>query len=165
MEELTRRDILESAIKIIRASGEKQLSIDRVGAGIAKGSVYLYYKNRQAFIKSVIDFRFFHGTKRRKIWVVFLPTRPKSGMLPRARSRPFQFTSNSARPSAVSLDEALTRLHERHPVQCRIVEMRYFGGLTLKEIAELIGIGKRSVDREWSYAKAWLYRELADGDA
>lgn len=60
MEELTRKDILESAIEIIREAGEKQLTMDRVatGAGIAKGTVYLYYKNKQELIDSVIDFSF-----------------------------------------------------------------------------------------------------------
>ncbi len=39
--------------------------------------------------------------------------------------------------------------------------MKFFGGMTIDEIAEVLGMGKRSVDREWACAKAWLYRELA----
>ncbi|MCG8634733.1 MAG: TetR/AcrR family transcriptional regulator [Desulfobacterales bacterium] len=60
MEELTRQDILESAIEIIEKSGEKLLTMDRVAerAGIAKGTVYLYYKNKQDLIDSVVDFSF-----------------------------------------------------------------------------------------------------------
>ncbi len=60
----------------------------------------------------------------------------------------------------VALDEALERLAAISPEQCRIVEMRFFGGLTVPEVAEALGMAKRSVDREWSGAKAWLYREL-----
>lgn len=60
----------------------------------------------------------------------------------------------------LALDEALTMLAEIHPRQAEIVELRYFGGLTIDEIAELLGVGKRSVDRDWSIAKAWLYCQL-----
>jgi RNA polymerase sigma-70 factor (ECF subfamily) len=62
----------------------------------------------------------------------------------------------------IALDAALSRLEERNPTQCRLVEMRFFGGMTLQEAAQVLGIGRRSADREWSYAKAWLYRELKD---
>lgn len=60
----------------------------------------------------------------------------------------------------LALDDALQRLHEIDEVQSRVVELRFFGGLTIGEIAETLGIGKRSVDREWSCARAWLYREI-----
>ncbi len=62
----------------------------------------------------------------------------------------------------LALDEALTMLAEIHPRQAEIVELRYFGGLTIEEIAELLGVGKRSVDRDWGIAKAWLYCQLSD---
>lgn len=60
----------------------------------------------------------------------------------------------------VALDDALERLAAISELQARIVEMRFFGGLSIEETAEVVGIGKRSVDREWACAKAWLYREL-----
>jgi RNA polymerase sigma factor (TIGR02999 family) len=60
----------------------------------------------------------------------------------------------------LALDEALTRLERQDARQCRIVEMRYFGGLTEEETAEVLGISPRTVKREWSVAKAWLYAEL-----
>jgi RNA polymerase sigma factor (TIGR02999 family) len=63
------------------------------------------------------------------------------------------------------LDEALTELSEIDADQAQIVEMRYFGGLTIDEIAESLGIGKRSVDRHWSLAKAWLLFRLAVGES
>jgi RNA polymerase sigma factor (TIGR02999 family) len=61
----------------------------------------------------------------------------------------------------VALDEALTSLATLYPRQSQIVELRYFGGLTIEETAEVLGIGTTTVIREWSLAKAWLYRELA----
>ena len=61
----------------------------------------------------------------------------------------------------IDLDQALSELAEYSPVQARVVEMRFFGGLTIEEVAEVLGIGRRSVDREWACARAWLHRELA----
>ncbi|MHC4428876.1 MAG: sigma-70 family RNA polymerase sigma factor [Planctomycetota bacterium] len=60
----------------------------------------------------------------------------------------------------VALDEALAKLADINPVQTRLVEMKFFGGMTIDEIAAVLGMGKRSVDREWACAKAWLFREL-----
>lgn len=67
-----------------------------------------------------------------------------------------------ADPDLLALDEALRELAELDETQARIVELRYFGGLTVEETAEALSIGKRSVDRHWQVAKAWLYRRLAD---
>ena len=60
----------------------------------------------------------------------------------------------------VALDEALTRLAAFDSRQSRIVELRFFGGLSEEETAGLLGVGVRTVTRNWSMAKAWLYREL-----
>jgi len=60
----------------------------------------------------------------------------------------------------LALDEALVDLSELCPRQAQLVELRFFGGLTLDEIAEAQGIGRRSVDRDWAAAKAWLYCRL-----
>lgn len=66
----------------------------------------------------------------------------------------------------VALDEALTRLAEHDPVKARVVEMRFFGGLTTEETAQVLAVTGRTVERYWQYARAWLYRALAgDGDA
>lgn len=61
----------------------------------------------------------------------------------------------------ISLDEALTRLSELDERQGKIVELRYFGGLTEEEIAEVLDISARTVRRDWSVARAWLFRELS----
>jgi RNA polymerase sigma factor (TIGR02999 family) len=69
----------------------------------------------------------------------------------------------SDKPSAelVALDDALNKLAEFDLQKSNIVEMRYFGGLTMEEIAEVLGISAASVRRHWSMAKAWLRREVA----
>jgi RNA polymerase sigma-70 factor, ECF subfamily len=60
----------------------------------------------------------------------------------------------------LALDEALLRLQEWDPRRSQIVELRFFGGLTEEEIAEVIGVSPRTVKRDWSLAKAWLYSEI-----
>lgn len=59
-----------------------------------------------------------------------------------------------------ALDEALKRLAEFDPQQERLVELRYFGGLSLNESAEVLQISRATAAREWQIAKAWLHREL-----
>jgi len=60
----------------------------------------------------------------------------------------------------LSLDEALAELATLDEQQARIVELRFFGGCTVDEVAELLGIGKRTVDRDWQAARAWLFERL-----
>jgi RNA polymerase sigma factor (TIGR02999 family) len=60
----------------------------------------------------------------------------------------------------VTLDEALKALAELDPRQSQIVELRFFGGLTVKETAEVLEISTITVIREWNKAKAWLYLEM-----
>jgi RNA polymerase sigma factor (TIGR02999 family) len=63
----------------------------------------------------------------------------------------------------VAIDEALSRLEKIDAPQSQIVELRYFGGLTLEETAEVAGVSLATVKREWAMARAWLRRELASG--
>lgn len=61
----------------------------------------------------------------------------------------------------IALDEALSRLAVLSPQQSRIVELRFFGGLTIPETASAMGISHATVEREWSAARAWLYSQLS----
>ncbi|HKY42650.1 MAG TPA: ECF-type sigma factor, partial [Pyrinomonadaceae bacterium] len=61
----------------------------------------------------------------------------------------------------IALDDALKQLALIDPRQSRIVELRFFGGLTVEETAEVLHLAPVTIKREWSTAKAWLYRELA----
>lgn len=63
----------------------------------------------------------------------------------------------------VAIDEALDRLAAQDPEQVRIIELRFFAGLTVEETAHVVGRSPRTVKREWRVAKAWLYRELRSG--
>lgn len=60
----------------------------------------------------------------------------------------------------VELDEALKRLERFDARLCRVVECRFFGGMTVEETSIAMGISPRTVDRAWQKAKAWLYREI-----
>lgn len=64
----------------------------------------------------------------------------------------------------IALDEALSELEAIDPRKSKIVELRFFGGLNIDETAEVLGISTPTVGREWSLAKAWLYRAMRKGD-
>ncbi len=64
----------------------------------------------------------------------------------------------------IALDEALTRLAVFDPQQARLVEMRFFGGLSIEEAAGVLGVSRTTVKRNWNLGKAWLARELRRGD-
>lgn len=69
--------------------------------------------------------------------------------------------SNEADESIINLHEALERLEKFDERKARIVELRYFGGLSAEETGEVLGVSEITVKREWLKAKAWLYNELA----
>jgi RNA polymerase sigma factor (TIGR02999 family) len=84
-----------------------------------------------------------------------------------AAVRPEFARADPDRPGDVdvlALDQALTRLADFDPEQARIVELRYFGGLTVEETAEAVGVSPATVKRQWAMARAWLKQSL-EGNA
>jgi RNA polymerase sigma factor (TIGR02999 family) len=69
--------------------------------------------------------------------------------------------STTRAEDVLALDQALERLTEVDPEQARIVELRFFGGLTVEEVAEVLGVSKRKIEAEWTVTRAWLRRELS----
>jgi RNA polymerase sigma factor (TIGR02999 family) len=69
--------------------------------------------------------------------------------------------TNSKDLDLLALDEALTRLAKIDDQQAQIVELRYFGGLTIEETSDVLGIAPATIKRDWKMTKAWLYRELS----
>ena len=65
----------------------------------------------------------------------------------------------------VALDDALRTLADIDPRKSRVVEMRFFGGMSVKEVAEVLNVSQETVQRDWRLAKAWLLRELGEGTA
>jgi RNA polymerase sigma factor (TIGR02999 family) len=64
----------------------------------------------------------------------------------------------------IALDEALSRLVKEDPEVAEVVKLSYFGGLTLEEAAEVLGISRRTAYRYWAYTRAWLYDEMTRGE-
>ena len=64
----------------------------------------------------------------------------------------------------LAIDEALTSLEQRDPVRSTVVKLRYFAGLSIEQTAEALGISATTVSGHWTYARAWLYREIARRD-
>jgi DNA-directed RNA polymerase specialized sigma24 family protein len=63
----------------------------------------------------------------------------------------------------LALDEALAQLAEWDAVKAEIVELRFFGGLSVEDTATALKMSKRTVEREWAFARAWLEREITNG--
>lgn len=72
------------------------------------------------------------------------------------------FSNQPQNVDLLALDEALQKLAEQDAMQSRIVELRFFGGLTVEETAEVLRISPATVKREWSTARAWLFRRMRD---
>lgn len=85
-----------------------------------------------------------------------------AGIRPLVLDEALSLTTDRA-PELVALDEALESLATLAPQQARIVEMRFFAGLSAREISSVLGISTASVNRQWRAARAWLYRCL-EGD-
>jgi RNA polymerase sigma factor (TIGR02999 family) len=65
----------------------------------------------------------------------------------------------------LELDAALNKLAQKDPRKAELVKLRYFAGLTIEQAAAALGIATSTADRDWTYARSWLYREMSAGDA
>ena len=68
------------------------------------------------------------------------------------------------RPDLLALDEALTRLAEKQPLKAELVKLSFFAGLTMPEAAQALRLSLATAERYWTFARSWLYAELADRD-
>ena len=75
-----------------------------------------------------------------------------------------QIEANRPPEEVLALHEALDLLAQRDPLKAELVKLRYFVGLSISEAAEVLGISASSVDRHWSYARAWLHQHILQGD-
>lgn len=74
-----------------------------------------------------------------------------------------QTPANEVALDILSLNDALERLESLSPRKVRIVELRFFGGLTIEQVAEVLGVSHTTIENEWRVARAWLNRELGGG--
>ena len=74
-----------------------------------------------------------------------------------------EIPADDRRGDLVALDEALERLAVEDPRKARVVELRFFGGMSMEETAEAVGVSLRTAQNDWTFARAWLYRALTEG--
>ncbi len=92
-------------------------------------------------------------------------TGKRGGKAARVTLTEAQVLSTERSPDLLELDIALTELSELDPQKARIVELRFFGGLTIEETAEFLDVSPATVVRQWRRARAWLYGQLSDPPA
>jgi RNA polymerase sigma factor (sigma-70 family) len=62
----------------------------------------------------------------------------------------------------LALDEALEKLKQQDPVKARLVTLRYFGGMTIEQASEVLGISRVTAHRYWTFARAWLHQQITE---
>ena len=86
----------------------------------------------------------------------------RGGNDPRLRVTLSDLDSKGAEWDVIELHEALTRLEQLDPRQARIIELRFFGGLTVEQVADLLEVSERTVYLDWQMARSWLWAELGE---
>jgi RNA polymerase sigma factor (TIGR02999 family) len=84
----------------------------------------------------------------------------RGGALARQELDAAELLAPQPREDLVALDEALTQLAETDPQAAQLVQLRYFGSLSIPEAARVLGISPRTADRLWTYARAWLHQKV-----
>ena len=87
--------------------------------------------------------------------------RKRGGNVQRVDLEDVEITLAGPSDDVLGLDEALTKLAQKYPDRAELVKLRYFAGLSVAEAANVLGISTSTADRHWTYARAWLYREVA----
>lgn len=122
--------------------------VDQPGAGW-QNRAHFFAAAAQAMRRILIDHARIHVAKKRG-----------GGVVQKLSLDAVDVLQKEQYPQLIVLDEVLCKLQDYDPRQGRIVELRFFGGLTEEEISEVLGISVRTVKRDWRVARAWLYREM-----
>ena len=85
------------------------------------------------------------------------------GGLQRAEVELANLTTRMSSEELIALDEALEQLGQEDPVKARLITLRYFGGMTIEQAAETLGISRVTAHRYWTYARAWLHQKITGG--
>lgn len=104
----------------------------------------------------------FASVMMRRILVDHARARRRRGLVTTLEDHPAA-AGTVGRLDLIALDEALGRLEVEHPFEAKVVELRYFGGLSIEETAEQLDVGHATVERAWALARAWLFRALQGG--
>jgi RNA polymerase sigma factor (TIGR02999 family) len=90
-------------------------------------------------------------------------SRKRGGGMARHEMEAAELAAPEPREDLLALDEALTELAASEPTAAQVVQLRYFGGLTIPETAQVLHISPRTANRHWTYARAWLHQKLQSG--
>ena len=107
--------------------------------------------------------RYFFGAAARTMKRILVEIARKQERDKRGKEKYAELVASRASGSVVGVSEALQSLDEVDPRKAEIVLLRYFGGLTVDQTAELMDLSPRTIDAEWHFARAWLHRELSRG--
>jgi len=89
-------------------------------------------------------------------------SRKAGGDLQRVDLPEIEHSIGDNRVDLIALDDVLSRLEEEHPAKAQIIKLRFFAGLSLDETAAVLGISRATAQRDWAYARAWLFGRLKD---
>ena len=89
----------------------------------------------------------------------------RGGHLIRQELQPHEIAAPEIKHDLLALDEVLSELAKENPAQYQLVRLRFFAGLTIQQAAGVLGISTSTADRRWAYARAWLYRRMAQGES
>jgi RNA polymerase sigma factor (TIGR02999 family) len=163
--------LMESMYGSLRALADRQLRSARQEAALDPTELVheCYLKLSQAVDSAGIDRVGFIALAARVIRNTLVDqarTRgavKRGGGLSRITLHEEAIVSDAQSVDLLDLDGALTRLGELDERQARIVELRFFGGLTADEVAAVMGVSRRTITEEWGMARVWLKRELSRG--
>lgn len=154
----------------LRRLAHRHMALERPGHSLQTtalvNEVYLKLVNqREATWQNRAHFFALASQVMRHILVDYARTRNRTkrgGEAERVSLEESMVVSNERFAELVALDEALSSLAEIDPRGSQVIELRYFGGLSIEETAEVLKISPATVMRDWSKAKAWLYRAITD---
>lgn len=128
----------------------------RIAGKDVNGPVGLEFENRAHFLGAAAEAmrRILIERARRRMSL------KHGGAHTREAVEPDQLVALPANVDILALDEALKRLALEAPDKARVVELRFFGGLSIVEAAEVMGVSRATADRAWAIARAWLFKEL-----
>jgi RNA polymerase sigma factor (TIGR02999 family) len=121
--------------------------------GMFRGRWHFFAAAAEAMRRILVEHARFRGRQKR------------GGGLRRLELDQLELSVSEPPDEILALDEGLSLLAEQHPEKARLVQLRYFAGLTIDEAAEALGVSVATANRHWAYARAWLFRHVTGDGA
>jgi RNA polymerase sigma-70 factor, ECF subfamily len=143
------REIGDPTLSTTTLLHEAYLKLSPADTVTARGRAYLFAAASRAMRQVLVE----HARRRGRA--------KRGGGAVHVRLEEARLKADAPCPDVLDVDRALTRLAEIRPRAARIVEGRFFGGLELGELAQILDVSERTAKRDWAFARAWLFRELS----